>query len=237
MADKGESTARETHSRDGYVFRGGLIRKGGLNPDVPRGHWRVQTHQRHSGRRAASARPLRRKSRVRRLPRLGMSRRRRAKNLQTDPRQAPGARWRCIGCEEGREPVVFQGSPRRTSDQIGRDAIQGLVDSERRDDGEPDRVQGKYADAGRARRTPWQWGRRRRMWARSAKEGTRAWPVAFPDAYQGRRFGRLGIRESRRPRASGGSLERNPGERRRPVRSLRQAPRSGRRWSIRSTVR
>ena len=37
MADKGESTARETHSRDGYVFRGGLIRKGGLNPDVPRG--------------------------------------------------------------------------------------------------------------------------------------------------------------------------------------------------------
>lgn len=37
MADKGERTAREAHSRDRYVFRGGLIRKGGLNPDVPRG--------------------------------------------------------------------------------------------------------------------------------------------------------------------------------------------------------
>ena len=37
MAEKDQKSNHKVLQRGGYVFRGGLIRKGGLNPDVPRG--------------------------------------------------------------------------------------------------------------------------------------------------------------------------------------------------------
>ena len=84
MASK-EEKAREPVKP--YEFREGMVRKGGLKSGRIPNHGASGTRQSRSGRPAASALPPRRKSRLRRLPRLGKGPRRPATTLQTDPRR------------------------------------------------------------------------------------------------------------------------------------------------------